>query len=334
MIQRIYLFLILIFLISCEKNDMINNFPGRVRFDISGRLLEGKRITSIATDARGNYCIASDKELYYTINGNQKNYSLDFPVLDLAIAPDETVWIGTRGGGLGHLSGKVFTWYTGANAGLPRDYVSNVEIAPDGNVWFNSSAFNLGGLGVYNGEKFEFFTPENSPLNQNMIDDIEIGPDGAVYIATSGTVGKTNVYRISDGSWDCLGNEKGTFYWIFSFTIGPSGSIYLIEDFSLSSSWPNSNKFYEFRDNNWQIIKTDNSSVPYLYSPIKADNRNYCWIPGFGDKSFILHVYDGKSWINSPDGIFPDDFITAIETDSENNIWIGTYKSGVFILNQ
>jgi len=317
---------------SCEKDD----FPSRVSFDITGRLLEGKHIDCIDIDIKGNIYIASDKELYYTStnNNDHKNYSLDFPILDIAIAPDETVWIGTNGGGLGHLTGKGFTWYTAANAGLPRDHIRHVETGLDGRIWFSSCAFRLGGLGIYDGEKFEFLTPENSPLNQNMIEDIEIDQDGNVYIATTGTVGRTNIYRFSDKSWDCLGDEKGMFYWVFSFTVSPSGIIYLVEDFSLSSYCCNPNVLFEFRDNKWQKIETDDMPGIGFFTRLKADKRNYCWIASHGDHSAILHVYDGESWLNSPEGIFPDDYITTIEVDNDNNIWIGTYNNGVFILNQ
>jgi ligand-binding sensor domain-containing protein len=329
-----YLILTLFLSNSCSKEDLVNNFPATVNFDITGRLLEGKRITSIATDNKGNICIASDKELYYRNNNEQKVFNLDFPILDLAIAPDETVWIGTNGGGLGHLSGRKFTWYTKANAGLPRDYIRNVEIGKDGNVWLSCSAFKLGGLGIFDGDKFEFLTPENSPLNQNIISDLEIDEDGNIYIATSGTVGKSNIYRISGKTWDCLGDENGTFYWVWSFTIAPSGIIYLVEDFSLSSSSYNKNKLYEFRDNKWQKIETTDIPGTNFYAPVRADKRNYCWLAVNGDNSPFLIVYNGDYWQNSPAGLFPDDFITAIEVDSNNNIWVGTWANGVFILNQ
>ncbi len=328
-----FLIIALLLTNSCTKDDLVNNYPAAVRFNITGRLLEGKQINCIAADDKGNVFIASGKELYYANNRILKSYTLDFPVLDIAIAPDETVWIGTNGGGLGHLDSKGFEWYTIANAGLPRDYVRNVKTGKDGKVWFSCSAFNIGGLGVFDGNKFEFLTPENSPLNQNMINNIEIDQEGRVYIATTGTVGRTNIYRISDKSWDCLGDEKGTFYWIWSFTVSPSGIIYVVEDFSLSSSF-NTNKLFEFNDNKWQRVETNDISRLGFFAKVKSDKRNYCWLAASGDHSAILHVYDGESWKSSPEGIFPDDFFTAIEVDSNNNIWVGTYENGVFILNQ
>lgn len=335
MYKTFHIFILLLLLtISCQKDDLINNFPAGVSFDVTSRLLEGKHITCLDTDSKGTICIASGKELYYTNNKIFKSYNLEFQILDLAIAPDGTVWIGTDGGGLGHFTGNRFTWYTSANASLPRDVIWSIKIAPNGNIWFTSCAFRVGGLGFYDGVKFKFYTPENSPLNQNIIEDIEIDQDGNVYIATNGTIGRTNIYRISDNSWDCLGDEKGMFYWVNSFTVGQSGIIYLVEDFSLSSSSFNNNALFEFRDNNWQKIETDD--MPYLsfFSLVKTDKRNYCWMINLLASSSIMHVYNGESWLSSPEGIFQDDYITTFEIDSDNNIWVGTSKNGVFIFNQ
>jgi ligand-binding sensor domain-containing protein len=331
---KVIIFFILSFLMinSCEKDD----FSPVIHFDISGRLLEGKHIDCIDIDNKGNVYIASNKELYYTStsNINHKNYNIEFPILDIAIAPDETLWIGTNGGGLGHLTSEGFTWYTKANAGLPRDYIRNVEVGSDGRIWFSSCAHDLGGLVVYDGKKFKLFTPDNSPMNQNVVHDIEIDRYGSVYIVSSGKVGRTNVYRISDNSWHCLGDEDGTFYWVFVFSVSPAGVIYLIEDFSLSSSSLNSNALFEYRDNTWQNVEADFISGISPFTSIKADKRNYCWLAGFRGNSPVLHVFNGEVWESSPEGILPDDFITTIETDNDNNIWVGTNSNGVFILNQ
>jgi ligand-binding sensor domain-containing protein len=325
--------LILFLSVSCQKEKEINNFPSEVKFSISGRLLEGKHITCFDSDAKGNIYIASDAELYYKNKSDQKSYTLGFPILDLAIAPDETVWIGTNGGGLAHLTGEGIIWYTKANAALPRDYIRHVEIASDGNVWFTSCAYKLGGLGIYDGEKFEFLTPENSPLNQNIIEDLEIGQDGTVYIATTGTTWMTNIYRIKGNTWNCLGDEKGTFYWVFSISLSPSGILYLVEDFSLSSAI-RTNNLFRFEDNKWQKIEAVEIAGIDMFARLNTDKRNFCWIADNKRPSPLLHVYTGKSWITSPEDMFPEDYISVIGTDSENNIWVGTNENGIFILNQ
>ena len=317
---------------SCQE-DLFNKNAG-VSFKVSERLFEGRKVDCIETGKNGEVWIGSGSEIYYRNGSVSRTYELPGPVLSMAAGKDNTLWIGTDGKGLGCLSDNKFTWYTAENSGLPRDYIRHVETDPSGHVWFSSCAFRIGGLGHYDGKRFEFMTPDNSPLNQNVIEDIEIDDKGAVYIATTGTVVRTNIYRIMNGSWECLGNEEGTFYWVFSFTIGPSGTIYLVEDFSLSSAM-HTNKIYCYKDNKWGRI--DSEGMPpsiSFFSRIKADARNYCWLGGtYGDNA-ILNVYTGREWIVSPDEILSDNYITVIETDIYNNVWVGTYSNGVYVFNQ
>jgi ligand-binding sensor domain-containing protein len=319
-----------------RKEHTLITYSSTVHFDITGRMLEGKHIDCIEPDNKGNTWVSSDKDLYYFKNGIEvKKYTLGFPILDISIAGDETLWIGTNGGGLGHLSAEGITWYTLANSSLPRDYINNVEVGLDGRVWFSSAAYNLGGLVVYDGNKFSVFTPENSILNQHVISDIGIDHNGSLYVVTSGTVTKTNIYRISGNSWECLGNNTGTFYWVFNFTVSPAGIIYLLEDFSFSSSSGNSNTLYEFTDNVWKKLSPDFMNTRMsLFTAIEADRMNYCWLCSIDGNKYVLHVFDGKSWQSPPSGLFLNDMITTIEADSDNKIWIGTSQNGVFILKQ
>jgi ligand-binding sensor domain-containing protein len=343
-------FILLLFIIVSCKNDespdinddplvkkeySIKDYSPAIRFEITGRLLEGKQINCIEPDYKGNTWIASGKELYYKKGSEEKTYMLEFPILDISIAGDETLWIGTNGGGLGHLSKDEITWFTKANSGLPRDYISNVEVGLDGRIWFSSCAHDLGGLVVYDGEKFDLFTPDNSLLNQHVIDQIGIDHNGSIYAITMGTVGKTNIYSIQGNEWKCLGNQNGTFYWVSAFTVGPAGIMYLLEDFSLSSSSGNTNTLFEYKNHEWTKLKPDFMSSRYtFFTAMKTDRRNYCWAASIEGNSYVLHVYNGNSWVAPPSGLLPNDQITTIEADNNNNIWIGTAHNGVFILGQ
>lgn len=328
------LFILCAFLIvSCEDDDYLNKYPAEISFDVTYRLLEGKPIRCIDFDEQGNAYIGSGKDLHYSNGSIQKTYTLDYDILDLAVAPDQTVWIGTKDGGLCHFTHRDFEWYNSENAGLPRDYVMNVEASPDGKVWFASCAHKLGGLGIYDGRKFTFLTPENSPLNQNLIVDIEIDNEGYVYIATGGKVGRTNIYRIKDNQWRCLGEEEGTFYWVMSFTIGPSGSIYLVEDFALASFLAE-NRLFRYYNDEWENITLEEGRQICFIGTVEADKRDYCWVTTIGQNGPVLCVYDGHSWKISPDGIIGGEFATVIESDHDNNIWIGTYNDGIYILEQ
>lgn len=343
-------FTLLLFIISCNKvdipidddetlirkEDTLKSYSPMVSFDVTGRLLEGKRIDCIEPNYKGNTWIASGQELFRFKNGTLANsYSLDYSVLDISIAGDESLWIATNGGGLGHLTNDGITWYTKANSGLPRDNIWNVEVGLDGRVWFSSGAHDYGGLLVYDGKKFDLFTHDNSLLNQHVIGDIGLDHSGAVYVMTLSTVNKTNIYRITGNSWECLGKESGTFYWVTVFTVSPSRIIYLLEDFMLSSSNADTNKLYINRNNEWKRMKPDfmNTRLSF-FTALKADRRDYCWAVNIEGNSYVLHVYNGSVWEKAPEGLFNGDKITVIETDSDNNIWIGTSQNGVFILKQ
>jgi ligand-binding sensor domain-containing protein len=319
-----------------SKEDTLKSYSPTVRFEVTARLLEGKRIDCIEPNYKGNTWIASGKELFHYKNSTLTDYyTLDFSILDISIAGDESLWIATNGGGLGHHTIDGITWYTKANSVLPRDNIWNVEVGLDGRVWFSSGAHDYGGLLVYDGKKFDLFTHDNSMLNQHVIDDISIDHNGAVYVMTLSTVNKTNIYKITDNSWECLGKESGTFYWVTVVTVSPSSIIYLLEDFMLSSTTADTNKFYIYRNSEWKRLKPDfmNSRLSF-FTALKADRRDYCWAVDIEGNSYVLHVYNGTVWEKAPQGLFNGDKITVIETDFDNNIWIGTSQNGVFILKQ
>jgi len=325
---------LLVLLVSSCTKDESGIYSRKVSFDITARLLEGRNISCIDIDSRGNYCIGSGNELHCGFNGKKETINLGHKVLAAAIVPDGTIWVGTDEGGLAHIfSSSKIEWYNKSNAGLPRDYIRNVEIAPDGNVWFSSCAHRLGGLGVFDGDKFHIFTPENSPLNQNVVWSLTIDSNGTVYVATTGTVGSSVIYRIKDKTWEALG-EEGMFYWISSFTVTPAGTIYAIEDFSLSSYCCRSNNLHVFYRNSWRTIDTDGIAISGFFSQVRADQRGYLWVPGYDNDTPDMHVYNGDSWYSSPAGTFPGGFFTCMEVDNDNNIWLGTYSDGVFILKQ
>jgi ligand-binding sensor domain-containing protein len=346
----IFLTLLLLIIISCKKEDVpinddeplirkedsLKTYSPTVKFEVTGRLLEGKRIDCIEPDYKGNTWIASGQELFHYKNGTLENsYTLDFSIRDISIAGDESLWIATSGGGLGHITKDAISWFTVANSGIPRDYIANVEVGLDGRIWFSSGAHDYGGLVVYDGKKFDLFTHDNSMLNQHVIDDIGIDHNGAIYVMTLSKVNKTNIYRVSEDSWECLGNENGTFYWVTVVSVSPSRIIYLLEDFMLSSTLADTNNFYVYKNNEWKRLKPDfmNSRLSF-FTALKADRRDYCWAADIEGNSYLLHVFNGSEWESAPPGLFNGDKISTIETDFDNNIWIGTAKNGVFILKQ
>jgi len=170
--KKLYLFTILLLLFfSCNKDDevMLNEFPEEINFEVSEWVLKGKNITCVDFDKDGNAWIASGSNLIFYDGLNTQSFSAGTVILDVSVAPDGKVWLGTKEKGLARFYKGEFTFYTSENAGLPRDYVNEVEVAPNGKVWFGSCAHNLGGLMCYDNGTFSLYTPENSMLNQHVI---------------------------------------------------------------------------------------------------------------------------------------------------------------------
>jgi len=345
-----WLFVMFVFLnSSCEKEApqidenvsltpkeiILKDYPPEISFEVTNHLFEGKQIDCIEPNYNGNTWVASGNELFHIKDGAQKSYTLDYPIKDISIAGDENLWIATFGGGLACLSEGELTWYNRENSHIPRDTIFNVEVGLDGRIWFSSGAMNRGGLLVYDGKEFITYSPENSILNQHVIGDIEIDHDGSIYVNTSGKVGKSNVYRIINDSWEGLG---GGFYWIQQYTVGPEGEIYLYIDYSLSSSLVLSQEgynFYHFKENDWERLFPEFQPPSFVYfTAMKADRRNFCWAGRITGSSSRLYVYNQESWIEAPEELFVNDNINTIETDMDNTIWIGTAKNGVYIFNQ
>lgn len=95
-------------------------------------------------------------------------------------------WIGTLGGGLQCIDDKTgaITTYTTANSKLAHDYISNVNLAPNGMIWVSTAA----GLSVVNPQTKAITTiremPDGSKLSNLNLIDAYADSRGLVWIAT------------------------------------------------------------------------------------------------------------------------------------------------------
>ncbi|HAQ19875.1 MAG TPA: hypothetical protein DCR40_11675 [Prolixibacteraceae bacterium] len=327
-----FLFVIaLCFLSSCDETEPFNTFNSSISFEVSDQILDGEKVACVDFDRDGNAWIASGSSLIFYEGRKFKTYDAGSAILDVSVGTDGKVWLATKDRGLALFSGEKFTYYTKQNSGLPRDLIIAVEAAPDGSVWFSSSAHQLGGLMHFDGKDFELFTPENSILNQNLIIDLKIDRLGNVFFTSEGTVTQAKVFMIDNRRrMTALGGET-MFYWIGSFDINSKSEAIVATDHSLSSCGGcYTNAVHIYRKNKWSKLEGD-FDVHYR---MFVDKRDYIWVQGSkkGDyQSFF--VFNGEEWRRSPKDIFPDAFIYSAKADPHNNIWFCT-NDGIYILNQ
>ncbi len=212
---------------------------------------------------------------------------------------------------------------------MPRDLVFHVACDSKGRVWFSSSAHLLGGLGCYSDGTFQFFTPDNSILPDNLIKDITCNGEN-VYVATGGYVGQQKVVEISNGEWKLLPVEG---YYLMDMDVSKKGTLYVIDDVSLSSSYQMTNKVYRLRNDSVVNILPDVSRWDYYPHRVKADLRDYLWLAKFSSgESPNLAVFDGERWQEPPAG-FPELLINCMAVDRSNALWLAT-TNGIYILPQ
>ncbi len=316
---------------SCLFIDRSQHLSGEVSFELSDWILHESETRCVDFDNLGNAWIgAGTKLVQFESSGGTKSWLVGSEIYDIAVAPGGEIWMGTRDSGLVCFDDGDLIYYTVENSSFPRNWIAEVKAAADGTIWFTSCAHRLGGLMRFYDGNFELFTPENSILNQNIVSNLTLDLSGNLYFSSAGTVGKSNVYRISGEQWYNLGDVEGTFYWVSVMDVSYTGELYLVEDFSLSSSMQE-DKLYVYSDKDWHLLETD-FDLGFL-RPLVVDRRGYLWMLSYSGESPILHVYDGMEWEESEKGQFPESYIRTIQVDKKNSIWLCTVN-GVMILEQ
>lgn len=120
-------------------------------------------------------------------------------------AADGSFWFGTEGEGVVQFDPATGqnTRYTAAGGALPTDFVTNIEIAPDGSVWVASMSFIApypGGLSHFENGAWTTYTSQNSPLPHNQNGCLASRPIASGYELWIGTVSEgLAVVTVSDG---------------------------------------------------------------------------------------------------------------------------------------
>jgi len=266
------------------------------------------------------------------VNDDQKTvYPVTSQVISMAWnKSDGCLWFGTQSSGLGRLKNRQVTYYTKENHGLPRkDYIRDITCDNEGRVWFNASAHQLGGPGYYKNGEFHFFTPENSLLPDNLVKSIAYR-ENHLYIATGGYVGHQKIAMVTGSDWALL---PVTGYYLKDMAIDKKGVLYVIDDHSLSSMYPNNTVIIVFNGVKTETLVPPQTTAAIFYPHLlTTDLRNYLWVTKFSAGSGkSLSVYNGSDWFESEK--FPDDFVHCFTVDSKNTIWIGT-ENGIYQLAQ
>ncbi len=327
------IFLCLLLISGCKTGEIddITLLNEEISFEITAHLYPGTSIKAITFADQNHWFCASGNEIIEVKSEQKTIHSVTSEVISMDWNKTEgALWFGTNSSGLGQLKNGSISYFTRESHGLPRtEYIRNIVCDREGGVWFNSSAHKMGGLAYYKNGSFNFYNPENSILPDNLVKSIANSGNN-IYVTTGGYVGQQKLVKISGTQWELL---PVTGYYLMDMTFDRNEILYIIDDYSLSSSTLNKSRIIVFDGQKIENLTPDNVSGSWYHPYIlNTDMRNYLWVAKFeSETSKCLQVYNGKDWIEPTS--FPDDFINCISTDSRNSVWLGT-TNGIYVLEQ
>jgi ligand-binding sensor domain-containing protein/AraC-like DNA-binding protein len=223
---------------------------------------------------------------------------------------NQTLWIGTEGGGVCTLKEGEWNHFSTAN-GLSSDFVRIILSDLNGDVWvgtdYGLNQFNRDGIGVYT---------EKDGLYDNTITALTVDNWNNLWVGTF----RSGLAKFSQGSFSVFAYQEGLKNLsIRSLSIDQKGLL-----------WIGTQEGLYYMKRNEAIIQPVKGTS---YTPINAiieKSPGELWIGTMvsGVKKMILPDLTRRTISTS----LPDDFIHCIIKDNAENIWLGTDTEGLIQL--
>ncbi len=262
-------------------------------------------------------------------NWNNYNISnsgiIDNKIIDIEVDNLNRKWFGSWQNGISKLEGTIWTNFTTSNSQLPSNTVNDISIDSSNNIWIATNQ----GLAKFNGVSWTIYNTSNSVLSSNNIHSVFVDTTNNVWITYS------NLTNIGNNTWTDIsklakfdGNSwsiyQNTSQLSFSKIFGLfGGEIYLKGGYG----------FIKFSNNTFtQISDFDNTNclIDCQIEDIDIDSQNKLWLGYFQECSNagLQNFTNCTNYFSTNSGL-PENNIFSLKIDNLNNIWIGTYSSGL-----
>lgn len=147
--------------------------------------LPNSQLSGAAVDSKGNVWVGSLKELVkfdgvnWTVYG-AANGLPNLNINEVAVGRNDTIWVGTNGGGLVKFFNGNSEVYTKSNSGLTNDFISSIVVDRFGIVWVANSS----GLNSFNGSTWTNYTIANSGYPEVGAVAIAIDRNDKIWVTT------------------------------------------------------------------------------------------------------------------------------------------------------
>jgi streptogramin lyase len=269
----------------------------------------------------------------WTFELGTQDLSFGDPVIDIAAAPDGTIWATAPGSGVFRLdpvNGNV-TAYTEKD-GIPGPVVRAIAVDLDGTVWIGS---NRGVARLVASEWVSHTVSHEVRIDE--VEDIAVAPDGTLWFVGWGGV---STFEPQSGTWryDVFGQDKLSSDWkIGGIEAGPDGSLWFVSYYDLYQLRPTAKPG---ETNEWVVHKNGPDDplggVGGLHlSPQSTLVNQALWMIAVSDQGPALVRYDPVTGSvvtynhATTGGAMFGGVLTSLASGRDGSLWIGMESTGV-----
>ncbi len=330
-----------------EKNNSFRAYRYDEDDDSS---LSNNRVRSIAEDKNGQIWIGTGKGLN-RFDAQRKTFTRFFASSEDPYSISDTVintiyldrsgglWIGTNNG-LDRYDEQLkkfvhHQYQPSINNSLSNNMVNAIYEDRSNVIWVGTAG---GGLNKYNRQqdKFSYFRSipdQENGLSSNFVYPIVEDKNGFIWIGTDGTglnrfdplTDQFVSYKNDPNNEKSLGSND-----IVSLKVGRDGTLWVGTFHGLERFNSEAQTFEHYQ------IETANASILSIYS-IYEDRDHTLWIGtsrGLYTFDPLAEVFTLFSFGEDQAAPFREDRIMAITQDSNGNLWLGTFDSGLYKVNR
>ncbi len=228
---------------------------------------------------------------------------LDDDIHGLAVARDSSLWVATDGGGLLRYRDGLFRAF-GSKEGLTNDFINTVLEDRRGIIWAGTQR----GLFKFDGDRFQR-VDVGLHLSNISFTSLWESADGVL------AVGPAGLFSIAAGTMHRYGSpDSGTAL----------GEVYRVRQTTNGALWLATNRGLKVITSSTKgaNVSSVKGHTKILIDAITEDHAGNVWLGSHGDGLF-LHSGDHDIAFRAP-AILPDNSVSAVLEDRDQNIWVGT----------
>lgn len=247
--------------------------------------------------------VKGTRTLYNTESTNlPHNY-----VSALKLGADNSLWIGTYGGGIAKLKNDTWTIFNKSNSSIATNNIFDIEIFHDSILWLASDK----GVITYNSHDWGLFNQGNSSLTHDLVYSVTNEGDSVMWVGAHGGLSKFN------GSWYRYTRENSGL---------PHNIVYTTEIIGQSKYIGTMEGLATFNGYVWDTEFSEKT----LVVKYEASNGNL-WA---GTSSgFKRNLVDWDITYNTSNSTLENNYIEDITIDKYGNKWVATWGGGVYRFN-